>query len=275
MDPYFYIVILAGIIAGAATGLLGVYIIGMRVPFIGTCISHASMAGFIYGGLMLGLVNPSFASAGAFAGGIISSVIAALSLAAIRPDKSRIDVNAVLAIVFCFMLGLTFLGIGLNQGSRTEMLGLLWGNILFVSRARTIVIAVLAIVLIIFIRLFNMEMKVLLFSRSIAAATGVHENFVYCLFLVLCGIILAVILPLVGGLMIFSLITCPASAAFQLCRGYKAVLISSAVFGMLSSLLGFLISFCLNLPTGACIVLVSVVIFAAVWVFKAVSGHSD
>ena len=47
MDPYFYLVIVAGLIAGASTGLLGVYIVGMRIPFIGICISHAAMAGSI------------------------------------------------------------------------------------------------------------------------------------------------------------------------------------------------------------------------------------
>jgi manganese/iron transport system permease protein len=275
MDSYFYMIILAGVIAGAATGLLGAFIIGMRVPFIGTCISHAAMAGFIYGSLLIGWVSPSLASTGAIAGGIITSVIAALSLAAIRPDKSRLDTNAALAIVFCFMLGITFLGIGLNQGSRTEMLGLLWGNILFVSMERTIVIAILALILIIFVWLFNKEMKVLLFSRSIAASTGVHEGLVYCLFLTLCGVILAVNLPLVGGLMIFSLITCPASAALQLCRGYKTVVITSTIFGMLSALIGFVISFYLNLPTGACIVIVSVAIFAIASAFRAITGRSD
>jgi ABC-type Mn2+/Zn2+ transport system permease subunit len=35
--------------------------------------------------------------------------------------------------------------------------------------------------------------------------------------LVLCGIILAVNLPLIGGLIIFSIITCPAAAAYQIC----------------------------------------------------------
>jgi len=112
-----------------------------------------------------------------------------------------------------------------------------------------------------FCALFNKELKVLLFSRSIAAATGIHEGFVYALFLVLCGIILAVNLPLIGGLMIFSIITCPAAAAYQLCTGHRSVVIAATVFGMLSALIGFVVSFYFDLPTGACIVLVSAAIF--------------
>ena len=261
MDPFFYLVIFAGAVAGASTGLLGVYIIGMRMPFIGTCISHAAMAGTIFASL-LGL-PPTV-------GAIAASVITSTSLAAIRPEKSRMDTNVGLAILFSLMLGLTFLGMGLSTGSRSEVLGLLWGSILFVQKKTAIVITIMAVILAVFAAVFNKEMKVLLFSRSIAAATGVHETFVYCMFLALCGIILSVNLRMIGGLMIFSLITNPAAAAYQICRGHKSVVFTATVLGMLTTIIGFLISFYFALPTGACIVVVSTIIFAVSVLYKTV-----
>jgi manganese/iron transport system permease protein len=66
---------------------------------------------------------------------------------------------------------------------------------------------------------------------------------------------------LIGGLMIFSIITCPAAAAYQICTGHRSVVIAATVFGMLSALSGFVVSFYFDLPTGACIVLVSAAIF--------------
>ena len=253
MDSFFYLIIFAGAVAGASTGFLGVYIVGMRMPFIGTCISHAAMAGTIFS-CLLG-INPVM-------GAIVFSVLSAMSMAAIPPEKSRLDTNVGLAILFSFLLGLTFLGIGLMENSRSEILGLLWGSILFVQKESVIAITAIALLVAVFAFLFNKEMKVLLFSRSIASATGVHEGFVYCLFLALCGITLSVNLQIIGGLMIFSLITNPAAAAYQICRGHKAVVITATIFGILSTVLGFLISFWLDLPTGACIVLVSTLIFA-------------
>jgi len=109
------------------------------------------------------------------------------------------------------------------HGSRSEVLALLWGSLLFVDRGSVIVITVFALVFAAFAVLFNKELKSIMFSRTIASATGVHESFVYCLFLGLCGAVLAVNLPLVGGLLIFSLITCPAAAAYQVCTGHKSV----------------------------------------------------
>lgn len=253
MDPFFYLIIFAGAVAGASTGLLGVYIVGMRMPFIGTCISHAAMAGTVFS-CLLG-INPLI-------GAVAFSVASAISMAAIPPEKSRLDTNVGLAVMFSLMLGLTFLGMGLMENSRSEMLGLLWGSILFVRKKSVIAITAIGLLLVLFSVLFNKEMKVLLFSRSIASATGVHEGLVYCLFLALCGITLSVNLQIIGGLMIFSLITNPAAAAYQICRGHKAVVITSVLFGVLSTTAGFFLSFYLDLPTGACIVIVSTLIFA-------------
>ncbi len=266
MDSFFYLVMFAGVVAGASTGLLGVYIVGMRMPFIGVCISHSAMAGTIYS-ILLG-VNPVWGAA-------VFSAFSSMSLAAIRPGRSRLDTNVALAILFNLMLGLAFLGIGLIQGSRSEVLGLLWGSLLFVRMSSVVTITILGLVFIVFAILFNKELKVLLFSRTIASATGVHESFVYCLFLALCGLILAVNLPLVGGLMIFSLITCPAAAAYQICTGYRSVIFAATIFGAISALVGFLVSFYLNLPTGACIVIVSALIFAASAIYRLLRHKRD
>ncbi len=254
MDSFFFLVMLAGAVAGASTGLLGVYIVGMRMPFIGICISHTAMVGTIYS-ILFG-VNPVW-------GPVIFSAMSSMSLGVVRPGRSRIDANVALAIFFNLMLGLTFLGIGLTHGSRSEVLGLLWGSLLFVRKSSVVAITISGLVFVIFGALFNKELKVLLFSRTIASATGVHESFVYCFFLALCGLILAVNLPIVGGLMIFSLITCPAAAAYQICTGHKSVIVAATLFGTASAVIGFLVSYYLDLPTGACIVIVSAIIFAA------------
>jgi manganese/iron transport system permease protein len=266
MDPFFYLVILAGAIAGASCGLLGVYLVALRLPFIGIFISHTAMAGTVYAYLW-GL-NPTL-------GPVVVSALAAMSLAGLRPGRSRLDPNVALAILFSLMLGLTFLGIGLSTDSRSEIMALLWGSILFVQAQSVVTIAIAAVAFCAFAVAFNKELKVLLFSRTIASATGVHETFVYALFLALCGIILAVNLPLVGGLMIFSLITNPAAAAYQICRGHRAVIVSSTLFGALGAVGGFLFSYWYDLPTGACIVLASVAIFALAAAYRALTARAD
>lgn len=266
MDPFFYLVMVAGAVGGASTALLGVYIVGMRMPFIGTCISHAAMAGAVFA-VLIGK-NP-------LVGAVAASVLTSVSLAANRPHKSRLNTTVGLAILFSLMLGLTFLGMGLIQDSRSEILGLLWGSILFVRKESVMLIAAMGLMLVIFSVVFNKELKLLMFSRSIAAATGMHDGLVYCVFLVVCGLILAVNLKVIGGLMIFSLITNPAAAAYQVCRGHKSVVITSTLLGALTAVAGFLVSFYLGLPTGACIVIVSTIAFGIAVIYRRLSGSTD
>ena len=67
----------------------------------------------------------------------------------------------------------------------------------------------------------------------------------------------------VGGLMIYSLISNPAAAAFQLARGCHRAPWWSAGFGAASGLGGFLIAAVTDLPSGTVIVLVSSVLLLA------------
>ncbi len=61
----------------------------------------------------------------------------------------------------------------------------------------------------------------------------------------------------VGGLMIYSLITNPAAAAFQLVKGSGRAMAVAVTIGAASGLGGFLLSAVTDLPSGAVIVLVS------------------
>jgi len=261
MDNYFIPIIITGAFAGISIGLLGVLIVGMRMPFIGSCISHTAMVGAVYASL-LG-IDP-------MAGAVALSMAGSVGAVFIPPNRKNLDANTGQAILLSFMMGLVFLAVGLEQGSRSEMLSLLWGNVLFADWCTVFITGSLTLLLLVFMVVFDKELKAILFSRSLAMVTGKHTGLVYFLFLCFCGLILAVNLKAVGGLLIFSLLVCPAAAAYQVCRGYNAVVLFSLLFGVLSTVLGFSISYFLNMPTGACIVITSSLIFAASSLFVSI-----
>ena len=115
---YLIPIVIAGLLGGASAGLVGVYIVGMRMPFVGVCIAHAAMAGAVWGHL-LGL--PELLSA------LVVSVVASASLALLGRGRLRLDTNVALGVLFSLMMGLVFLGIGLSPGAKGPLLGLLWG----------------------------------------------------------------------------------------------------------------------------------------------------
>jgi len=255
IDPYFIPVILGGTLAGAGTGLLGAYVVGMRIPFIGICVAHAALAGAV-GASLLGwetmMMPASLAAAG----------LTALLLGGLDSERTRLDTNVIMGVLFSLTMGLSFMGIAATSGPKNELLGLLWGSVLYCRWSDVVVMAAVAAAEIAFVLAFYKELRAILFSRTHAASAGVRAGLVWALFLTMVSLVLTVNFKRVGGLMIYALLTNPAIAAFQLVRGYGPSILLAAALGALSGLGGFLISYLTDLPTGAVIVIFSSVLVA-------------
>jgi manganese/iron transport system permease protein len=254
-------VIVAGAIAGGSTGLMGVYIVGMRIPFLGVCVSHAALAGAIFGSLCglegQALLVPALAAA----------VIVALALGQINRERTRTDDNIIIGVLFSLTMGLAFLGIGLFSAlgkSDNQVRNLLWGSLVFCRWRDTGLIATTAVVTGAFVALFGKEMRAIMFCRMQAAAAGIRATLVWTTFLVLTAVVLTVNFQTVGGLMIYSLLSCPAIAAFQLTRGSHRAMLVATLLGAGCGIGGFLIAVIADLPAGATtVILASLVVLAA------------
>ncbi len=274
MDLFFWApVVCCGALAGASTGFLGTYIVGMRIPFLGICVSHAALAGAVFGGLC-GLSGPMLLPP-ALAG----AVIAALLLGTLDPQSARVDSNVLMGILFSLTMGLAFLGLGLYGVygiSDNEVRSLLWGSLNFCRWSDFYIMAAAAVLEIVVVAAFYKELRAILFSRVHAAAAGVPVVPVWTAFLILTSVVLTVNFQTVGGLMIYSLLTNPAVAAFLLVKGYGKALALSALFGLLSGLGGFLLAAATDLPTGAMIVILSSLLVGLAWAISALrrrAGH--
>ncbi len=260
IDLVFWAPVMAGgALAGASSGVLGTFIVGMRIPFLGVCVAHAALAGAVFGGLCglegQQLLLPALAGA----------VMTALVLGLMNPQRVHLDDNTVLSFLFSFTMGLAFLGMGLYGilgKSDNDIRSLLWGSLNFCRWSDVRLMVITSIALAAYIAVFFKELRAILFCRSDAEAAGIRANLVWTGFLILTAATLTVNFQTVGGLMIYSLISNPAAAAFQVARGCRRVLVFSAAFGAISGLGGFLIAAATDLPSGAVIVLVSSVLVA-------------
>jgi manganese/iron transport system permease protein len=252
-------VICSGALAGASTGMLGTFIVGMRIPFLGVCISHAALAGAVFGSLF-GLSGPML-----MLPALAGAVATALLLGTLDVQSARIDSNVLLGILFSLTMGLSFLGLGLFSVygiSDNEVRGLLWGSLNFCCWRDFYIIAGTAGMEFAVVLLFYKELRAILFSREHASAAGIHATPVWTVLLILASLVLTVNFQTVGGLMIYGLLSNPAVAAFQLAKGFGKSLVLSTLFGAISGFGGFLIAAMLDLPTGAMIVILSSLLIA-------------
>ena len=243
---------ICSVLCGASVGLTGVYVVGFRMPFIGVTIAHAAMAGAVFA-YIFGLPQAPIA--------LFMAIIAAAGVAWLTSRYTLADLNTVTSILLSLTMGLTFLGIGIHKGDMSPLLGLMWGSFLFVKTTDLYTMTILAFVLVLFSVLFRKELESILFSRTVSRVSGINDSHIMILMLILTAFIVTVYLQIIGGLMVYSLLTNPAASAFELGKNMKIVKFMSVGFGILSTLAGFWISYIFNLPTGACIVLVSGLIY--------------
>ncbi|MCM8829895.1 MAG: metal ABC transporter permease [Candidatus Omnitrophica bacterium] len=248
---FFQMALISALLAGISCGIVGVWIVTMRISFIGVAISHAAFAGALLG-LILGKPPVLFAFFFSF---LACAILGPLS------DKGQLHPDTSIGIIFSSTLGLAFLFMGILPEAKSQALNLLWGSILTVTlKDITLLIITLALT-IIFTTLFFKEIQSVIFNREMAKASGISATIFFYLILFLTGITISTTLKSVGGLLVFALVVNPAASAYQITYSMKKMYILSSLFGVVSGWSGLFFSAQFNLPAGASIVIVSTVIF--------------
>jgi len=243
--------VLSVFLGGIACGVVGVFVVLMHMPFIGVTMSHAAFAG-----AMLGLLAGFDPLLGAFGACFIAAAI-------IGPlaDRGELGPDTSVGIIFSLMLGLAFLFMGLMPGTKSGALEILWGSVLTNTRGDVMLLGVVAAVVVGLVIVFYKEFQATVFHRDMALAVGIPATAIFYGILFLTGATVTASLRPIGGLLVFSLILNPAAAAYQLTYSMKRMFLLSAGFGVLSGWIGLLMSYLLNIPSGATIVITSSAIF--------------
>ena len=250
--------ILAGLFGGITCSVVGVFVVTMHLSFIGVCIAHAAFAGALLG-LWLGF-NPLI-------GALLFSLASAAIIGPIA-DRGELNPDTSLGIVFSLMLGLAFLFMGLMPGARTEALNLFWGSILTVSKQDIIFLGVITGAIVGLVAIFYKEIQAVICHREVALAVGIPATIVFYGLLFSSGVTITASLQSIGGLLIYSLILNPAAAAYQLTYSLKRMLVIAVAFGVVSCWVGLAVSYLLDIPSGAAIVITSAIIFGLATAFS-------
>lgn len=94
------------------------------------------------------------------------------------------------------------------------------------------------------------------FDETMAQASGIPLPQIFFLFLSLLAVSIVASLKVVGELLVTAFMVIPASSAYQLTYSLKKMIVISIFLGALASLVGLIISFMWDVPSGASIVLV-------------------
>ena len=249
---FFQHALLGSLLASIACGLVGTYIVTRRLVFISGGLTHAS-----FGGIGLGLytgISPILSAA----------LFAVLSAFGVEWLSKRKDMREDSAIAVFWTLGMA-LGIMftfLSLGFAPDLSAYLFGNILIITASDIALLGVLSVVLAVFFGLYLRPIVSIAFDREFARSQGLPvEFFEYALMLFIALTIVAC-LRMVGIVLVISLLTIPQMTANLFSRRFHRIIWLSIGIGYLSCLGGLLLSFYLNVPSGASIIFFSILIYA-------------
>ena len=249
--------LIAGTFIAVLCSILGVFLVLRRLSLIGDGLAHVT-----FGSVAIGLllkVYPFY---------VAVPVVMACALGMVKlMEKARLYGDAAIGIVSTIGIGGGILIASVAGGFNIDLFSYLFGNILAISKSEVIMAALLSIVLIAVVFLYYGELLSATFDEEAAKASGIKTDLLNKVLILLTALTVVLAMKVVGILLISSLLILPPVTALQLARGFKSTIAISAVCGVCSVFIGILVSFILDLPTGATIVMTNFLLFLTAFIY--------
>ncbi|HUQ63569.1 MAG TPA: metal ABC transporter permease [Acidimicrobiales bacterium] len=254
--------ILAATMAGALTGLIGIYVVLRRMSYIGHGLSHAILGGTVVGYL----ANYNFYAIGAIWGAISALMVTGLA----RTRKIGADAAIGIVTTASYAIGVALISQGNHFTRNFE--AAFFGNILGVTSGEVWVLAAVSVAVAITLFFLYKQLLFVTFDVEVAATYGVRTEVVDIVFaLVLAAAIIAT-MRILGVTLIAAAIVTPAVVARLSTDSFGRMLALSTAVGALSGFVGMYVSYHLDIASGATITLTGAAVFAVVYVVGAARG---
>jgi ABC-type Mn2+/Zn2+ transport system permease subunit len=228
-----------------------VWVLLYRQSYAAESLSHGMLPGLVLAALV---GAPLVLGAG---GGVL---VAAGGIALVARDR-RLGSEIGVAVVVSALFGLGAI-LALSPTVPPRLEELLFGDPLGVTPLDLVVGAGLAAAVLGALALAHRSLAAASFDRDTAPALGVRPARVELALLVLLAITTVAAVQGLGNLLLVALILAPASAALNLARRLPSALALAAVLAALAGVAGLLVSYRLQIATGAAIALCAIATFA-------------
>jgi zinc transport system permease protein len=255
--------LLAGSFIAVLCAVLGVVLVLKRLSLIGDGLAHVT-----FGSVALGLVlkvSPLYASI---------PLVTASSLGILKlTQRARIYGDAAVGIVSSLGIAVGVMLASMAGGFNVDLFSYLFGNILSVSRGDVITSIVVSLIVLMVVYFYYHEILSLTFDEEFAKASGINADRINALIVMLTAVTVVLTMKIVGVMLTSALLILPAVTAFQVARGFRNAIIIASAVSLFSVFAGIVLSFSMNLPAGASIVIVNFVLFIAMFACRIIRAR--
>ena len=256
---------IAGVLAGAVLGYIGVFVVLKRMVFVSAALSEISGVGVAFAfwlGALLGidphahrrvplLLEPTWFS-------LIFACLAA-ALFSLRPGHRKLGAETIVGLGYIVASALILAILNSPRiAQEAHAVGdILFGNAVTVPRQQIEALFSAALAAVIVHAIFFKELLFVSYDPETAVVQGMGV-FRYELLLNLAtAVVISVATRAVGALPVFAFSVIPAAAALMLTDRIRLTIALSVLFGVISAAVGYYLSWVEQLPTGATMVVVS------------------
>ena len=255
--PFVRRILVAGVLVAFCASMLGVTLVLKRFSYIGDGLSHVAFAAMAIA-MVLRMTNNTLI--------ILPITVVAAILMLKTGQNAKINGDAVIAMLSVGSLAFGYLIMnvsGTSQNVSGDVCSTLFGaaSILTLSNTDVWICLIVSLLVLVFYILYYHKIFSVTFDENFARATGIHTGAYNVLMAVVTAVVIVVAMNIVGSLLVSALIIFPALSAMRVFKNYKSVFICSAVYGVVSSGVGILISIAASTPVSATIVAIDIVLF--------------
>lgn len=249
--PFMQRALLAGIIIGFIGSYYGVFIVQRKMSFLGSGLAHAA-----FGGVALGILlktEPMWIA-------IPFTIIVSLAISILK-EKTQLGGDTSIGILFSLSVALGVIFLSFNQSYSADAFSYLFGSVLTVYVSDLIIgLLLIVITILTFFGLWS-RWAYSTFDSDLAKSDRINVVRDDYILSVLISIAIVISIKIVGIVLIAAYLVIPPATARLLSKTFIKMTILSVIIGVITSIIGLLISYQLDLPSGATIILTQSLVF--------------
>lgn len=249
---FFQHALLGSLFASIACGIIGTYIVTRRLVFISGGITHAS-----FGGIGIGL----YTGVSPILGAAIFSVLSAFGVEWLSKRKDMREDSAI-AVFWTFGMAIGIIFSFLAPGFTPDLSAFLFGNILTITLTDIWMLVILSLILIVFFYFFLTPIIYIAFDREYARSQRIPVRLFEYILMMFIALTIVACLRMIGIVLVISLLTLPQMTANLFTHSFKKIIFMAIGIGFISCSGGLLLSYQLQVPSGASIIFFSILVYA-------------
>jgi zinc/manganese transport system permease protein len=264
--PFMVHALEAGTIVAVMAGIVGWFMVLRRQTFAGHTLSLMAFPGAT-AALLVGLS----AAAGFFAFSGMAALVIGMASRAQRGNRGQ--ESAITGTVQAFGLACGFLFLSLYHGVLANYESLLFGSFLGITAGQVLTLLLVAVVALVLLALAGRPLLFASLDEGVARARGVPTRALSLAYLLLLGMAVAETAQITGALLVFALLVAPPATAQLITSRIRASLALSVILGVLTVWVGLALAYFYGYPVGFYITTVSLTLYLAAHIARAVADR--